>query len=210
MPDNVKTWSKQCSVFFGECIWHFKSDFYHRLVEKCSMLLIPWRCTLLNLVTRLPHENGLKLVIFLIYYRENQSRSDPNDLILQSNQTNQFRRKKTLNQLLKVWTFEVVEWCLQASTSNIWYWVSRGVKRRVVVVLERNSSGWNEAWSGYWQPAVGPVPELGGLGEQGRLIVEEPHNSNFPPFGPDPPARPHQRVPHQHLACPCKRLFNPS
>ena len=77
MPDNVKTWAKQCSVFFGECIWHFKSDVYHRLVEKCSMLLIPWRCTLLNLVTRLPHENGLKLVIFLIYYRENQRRLWP-------------------------------------------------------------------------------------------------------------------------------------
>ena len=76
-PDNVKTWAKQCSVFFGECIWHFKSDFYHRLVKKCSMLLIPWRCTLLNLVTRLPHENGLKLVIFLIYYRENQRRLWP-------------------------------------------------------------------------------------------------------------------------------------
>ena len=157
----------------------------------------------------------LNLSSFWYTIEKTKGASDPNDLILQSNQTNQFDQKKTLSELLKFWTFEVVEWCLQASTSNIWYWVPSGVKWGEVLLL----LFWKEIHQvetkrevSFWQPAVGPVPvpELGGLEEQGRLIVEEPHNSNFPPFGPDPPARPHQRVPHQHLACPCKRLFNPS
>ena len=44
-------------------IEHSKTDFYCHFLEKCSMLLVHWRCTLLNLVTRLPRWNRSKLVI---------------------------------------------------------------------------------------------------------------------------------------------------
>ena len=153
----------------------------------------------------------LSLSSFWYTIEKTKGASDPNDFILQSNQTNQFVQKKTLSELLKVWTLEVVEWCFQANTSNIWYWVPSGVKRGEALLL----LFWKEIHQVETKREVGIGSQQWGLclswvGWGSRLIVEEPHNSNFPPFGPDPPARPHQRVPHQHLACPCKRSVNPS